>query len=58
MKINYMSEDVQPEIESVLDNEKETDQKHRSNNVHYTLYRLMKYKLNKNINHLKTKKPI
>ena len=53
-----MSEDVQPEIESVLDNEKETDQKHRSNNVHYTLYRLMKYKLNKNINHLKTKKPI
>jgi hypothetical protein len=49
-----MSKRVQDDTESIL--ETKINKKGKSKSIHYIVYRLIKFKLNRNINHLKNKK--
>lgn len=52
--MKHMSKRVQDDTEPIL--EMKPNQKGKSKGIHYTVYRLMRFKLNRNINHLKNKK--
>jgi hypothetical protein len=55
MKVDHMSKRIQEEIELMSDNENLVVKKSKSNNIHYTIYRLVKFKLNKKYKLSKTK---